>query len=44
VYGGRVATVLADVRDCRFELPLPDDGADKRRHGYSRDQRGDCVR
>jgi len=32
-----------DLTSTYFESPPPDDEADKRRHGYSRDKRRDCV-
>ena len=32
-----------DLTSTYFESPPPDDEADKRRHGYSRDKRSDCV-
>ena len=35
--------LLYDLTSTYFESPPPDDDADKRRHGYSRDKRSDCV-
>jgi hypothetical protein len=35
--------LLYDLTSTFFESDLPDDGNDKRRHGYSRDKRSDCV-
>ena len=35
--------LLYDLTSTYFESPPPDDAADKRRHGYSRDKRSDCV-
>ena len=35
--------LLYDLTSTYFESPPPDDETDKRRHGYSRDKRGDCV-
>ena len=35
--------LLYDLTSTYFELPPPDDDNDKRRHGYSRDKRRDCV-
>jgi transposase len=35
--------LLYDLTSTYFESPPPADEADKRRHGYSRDKRGDCV-
>ncbi len=35
--------LLYDLTSTYFESPPPDDEADKRRHGYSRDKRSDCV-
>src|SRR3984957_20550684 len=34
---------LYDLTSTYFESPPPEDEADKRRHGYSRDKRSDCV-
>jgi transposase len=35
--------LLYDLTSTYFESPPPDDETDKRRHGYSRDKRSDCV-
>jgi transposase len=35
--------LLYDLTSTYFESPPPDDETDKRRHGYSRDNRSDCV-
>jgi hypothetical protein len=35
--------LLYDLTSTYFESPPPTDDADKRRHGYSRDKRSDCV-
>ena len=35
--------MLYDLTSTYFESPPPDDEADKRRFGYSRDKRSDCV-
>jgi transposase len=35
--------LLYDLTSTYFESDPPDDEADKRRHGYSRDKRSDCV-
>jgi hypothetical protein len=35
--------LLYDLTSTYFESPPPADEADKRRHGYSRDKRSDCV-
>lgn len=35
--------LLYDLTSTYFESPPPDDDSDKRRHGYSRDKRSDCV-
>ncbi len=43
LFGARFEVLLYDLTSSYFESPPPDDEADKRRHGYSRDKRGDCV-
>jgi transposase len=43
LFGARFAVLLYDLTSSYFESPPPDDDADKRRHGYSRDKRSDCV-
>ena len=35
--------LLDDLTSTYFESEPPSDATDKRRHGYSRDQRSDCV-
>jgi Transposase DDE domain len=35
--------LLYDLTSTYFESPPPEDATDKRRHGYSRDKRSDCV-
>src|SRR5437588_12684316 len=41
--GARLDVLLYDLTSTYFESPPSDDEADKRRHGYSRDKRSDCV-
>jgi transposase len=43
LFGATFEVLLYDLTSTYFESPPPDDEADKRRHGYSRDQRADCV-
>jgi transposase len=43
LFGARFEVLLYDLTSTYFESPPPDDEQDKRRHGYSRDKRGDCV-
>jgi transposase len=43
LFGVRFEVLLYDLTSTYFESPPPDDDADKRRHGYSRDKRSDCV-
>jgi hypothetical protein len=43
LFGARFDVLLYDLTSTYFESPPPDDEADKRRHGYSRDKRSDCV-
>jgi transposase len=43
LFGARFEVLLYDLTSSYFESPPPDDEADKRRHGYSRDKRSDCV-
>jgi transposase len=43
LFGASFEVLLYDLTSTYFESPPPDDEADKRRHGYSRDKRGDCV-
>jgi hypothetical protein len=39
----RYEVLLYDLTSTYFESDVPDDEADPRRFGYSRDKRGDCV-
>ena len=41
--GARFDILLYDLTSTYFESDPPTDEADKRRHGYSRDKRSDCV-
>jgi hypothetical protein len=43
LFGARFDVLLYDLTSTYFESPPSDDEADKRRHGYSRDKRSDCV-
>jgi transposase len=43
LFGVRFDVLLYDLTSTYFESDPPDDEADKRRHGYSRDKRRDCV-
>jgi hypothetical protein len=43
LFGARFDVLLYDLTSTYFESPPPSDEADKRRYGYSRDKRGDCV-
>jgi transposase len=43
LFGIRFDVLLYDLTSTYFESDPPDDEADKRRHGYSRDKRSDCV-
>jgi transposase len=43
LFAASFEVLLYDLTSTYFESPPPDDEADKRRHGYSRDKRGDCV-
>jgi hypothetical protein len=43
LFGARFEVLLYDLTSTYFESPPPDDEEDKRRHGYSRDKRSDCV-
>jgi len=43
LFAAKFDVLLYDLTSTYFESPPPDDDADKRRHGYSRDKRGDCV-
>jgi hypothetical protein len=43
LFAARFDVLLYDLTSTYFESPPPQDEADKRRHGYSRDKRSDCV-
>jgi transposase len=43
LFGARFEVLLYDLTSTYFEAPPPDSEEDKRRYGYSRDKRGDCV-
>jgi transposase len=43
LFGARFDILLYDLTSTYFESPLPEDEKDKRRYGYSRDKRPDCV-
>jgi transposase len=43
LFGADFEVLLYDLTSTYFESPPPDDETDKRRHGYSRDKRRDCV-
>ena len=43
LFGASFEVLLYDLTSTYFESPPPDDENDKRRHGYSRDKRSDCV-
>jgi hypothetical protein len=43
LFGARFEVLLYDLTSSYFESPPPEDDNDKRRHGYSRDKRSDCV-
>src|ERR1700720_2979959 len=43
LFGVRFDVLLYDLTSTYFESDPPTDEADKRRHGYSRDKRSDCV-
>jgi hypothetical protein len=43
LFGVRYEVLLYDLTSTYFECDVPDDEADPRRFGYSRDKRGDCV-
>jgi transposase len=43
LFAASFEVLLYDLTSTYFESPLPDDEADKRRFGYSRDKRSDCV-
>ena len=43
LFAASFEVLLYDLTSTYFESPPPDDEADKRRFGYSRDKRSDCV-
>jgi transposase len=43
LFAAKFDVLLYDLTSTYFESPPPDDETDKRRHGYSRDNRSDCV-
>jgi len=43
LFGARYDVLLYDLTSTYFECAVPEDAADPRRFGYSRDQRSDCV-
>ena len=43
LFGARFEVLLYDLTSTYFESSQPDDDDDKRRYGYSRDKRSDCV-
>jgi transposase len=43
LFGAQFDVLLYDLTSTYFESPPPEDEADKRRYGYSRDKRSDCV-
>jgi transposase len=43
LFGAKFDLLLYDLTSTYFEAAPPEDEADKRRHGYSRDKRSDCV-
>ncbi len=43
LFGARFDVLLYDLTSTYFESDPPDDDSDKRRYGYSRDKRPDCV-
>jgi transposase len=43
LFAAKFDVLLYDLTSTYFESPPPDDEADKRRYGYSRDKRSDCV-
>jgi hypothetical protein len=43
LFGARYEILLFDLSSTYFECDVPQDEADPRRFGYSRDKRGDCV-
>jgi transposase len=43
LFGAKFDVLLYDLTSTYFEIDPPIDDEDKRRHGYSRDKRSDCV-
>ncbi len=43
LFGAQFEVLLYDLTSTYFESAPPEDAADKRHYGYSRDKRGDCV-
>jgi transposase len=43
LFGAKFDVLLYDLTSTYFESPPPEDESDKRRFGYSRDKRPDCV-
>src|SRR3954468_19760305 len=43
LFGAKFDVLLYDLTSTYFESPPPEDKQDKRRFGYSRDKRKDCV-
>lgn len=43
LFGARFEVLLYDLTSTYFEIDPPDPAMSKRRHGYSRDKRSDCV-
>jgi transposase len=43
LFGAKFEVLLYDLTSTYFESAPPDDDSDKRRFGYSRDKRSDCV-
>jgi transposase len=43
LFGARFDILLYDLTSTYFESDPPTDRSDKRRHGYSRDKRNDCI-
>lgn len=43
LFGARYEVLLYDLTSTYFECEVPEDEADPRRFGYSRDRRSDCV-
>jgi hypothetical protein len=43
LFGATFEVLLYDLTSTYFESPPPDNDNDKRRYGYSRDKRSDCV-